>query len=81
MMINLTSDEADQVRGYSDPEHMYALAPVGLVDGTFVLPLEVLSDPHHGQKQAFLAAKPKIHDPAPEDYLGYVAPGATGMMA
>jgi hypothetical protein len=69
MMISLTAAEADQVRGYSDSEHMHALVPLELIDGTFVLPLEVLSDPYHGQNQAFLASKPKIQDPAPEDYL------------
>jgi hypothetical protein len=80
MMILLTAEEADQVRGYSDPEHMHELMPIPLVDGTFVLSLEVLSDPYHGQKQAFLASKPKIPDPAREDYLWYSAlvsaPGA-----
>jgi hypothetical protein len=70
-MISLTAAEADQVRGESEP--MHALWPVPLVDGTFVLPLEVLNDPHHGQKQAFLASKPKVKDPAPEEYLNYHA--------
>ena len=71
MMICLTSSEADQVRGETEPAH--ALMPIPLVDGTFVLPLKVLTDPHHGQKQSFLASKPKIKDPLPEDYLGYKA--------
>jgi hypothetical protein len=69
MMILLTAEEAGQVRGYADPEHMAALMPIALVDGTFVLPLDVLSDPVHGKNQAFLASKPKIPDPPPEDYL------------
>lgn len=42
--IILTKEEADKVRGVTTPGH--ALDPVPLADGvSFILPLEVLSDP------------------------------------
>jgi hypothetical protein len=63
MMINLTEEEADQVRGYSDPAH--ALLPSPLKDGTYVLPVAVLDDPFHAEHHEFLNSLPQIPDPDP----------------
>ena len=49
--IILTKEEADKVRGITTPGH--ALDPVPLADGaSFILPLEVLSDPAHAKALA-----------------------------
>jgi hypothetical protein len=74
MMILLTSAEADEVRGDTEPGH--ALEPVKLKSGDFVLPPEVIDDPMHAEHHDFLNSLPLIADPDPEDY--YNAGGATG---
>jgi len=56
-MIILTPEEAAKVRGLSVPGH--ALDPIELEDGTFILPDEVLSDPHHAKHLATLKKAPK----------------------
>lgn len=55
-MIILTAEQADAVRGPTSPGA--ALDPIALVDGTFVLPIEVLADPAHQSKWADLNALP-----------------------
>lgn len=55
-MIILTAAQADEVRGETTPGFM--LDPVVLLDGTFVLPDAVLTDPAHEPKWGILAALP-----------------------
>lgn len=55
-MIILTSAQADEVRGETTPGYM--LEPVALLDGSFVLPESVLTDPAHEPKWAVLSALP-----------------------
>ncbi len=74
MMILLTSAEADQVRGMTQPGH--ALEPRKLKSGDFVLPPEVMDDQMHAEHHDFLNTLPLIADPLPEDY--YWIGGATG---
>lgn len=74
MMILLTLDEANEVRGPSDP--MHALHPIELADGNYVLPVAVLDDPFHAEHHEMLNSLPLIADPPPGDYKG--ATGATG---
>jgi hypothetical protein len=78
MMILLTSEQADQVRGPASP--MHELRPVQLANGGFILPMEVLSDPAFAVHHEFLSSLTTIDDPAPEDYyrpfIG--STGATG---
>ena len=46
MMIILTSEQAAVIAGETNPGH--ALQPIALPDGvTWVLPVEILSDPAH----------------------------------
>ena len=59
-MIILTQDEANQVRGQTTLGH--ALAPRPLVDGTFVLPEAVLSDPAHEKHWKLLSTLPTVPD-------------------
>lgn len=83
MMINLTLDEANEVKGYTSP--MSALHPIALKDGTYVLPVEVLDDPAHAEHHDFLNTLPIIADPDPDDYLRPAGPsgptGATGSVS
>lgn len=72
MMILLTLEEANEVKGYSDP--MHALHPMELEDGSYVLPASVLDDPFHAEHHELLASLPLIEDRT--DYKG--ATGATG---
>lgn len=74
MMIHLTAEEADQVRGPTSP--MHALMPRKLKDGTYVLPESVLDDPAHIMHHDFLQTMPTIADPTQDDY--YASTGATG---
>jgi hypothetical protein len=76
MMISLTLDEANEVKGHNDP--MHALHPIALKDGTYVLPVAVLDDPFHAPDHELLNTLPIIADPLPEDYENYEPPGATG---
>lgn len=46
-LIILTAAEAEAVRGMSTP--MAAIEPVALMDGTFMLGIEVLADPAHAK--------------------------------
>ena len=55
-MIILTKDEADQVRGLTVKGH--ALAPVPLIDGTFVLPDACAADPAHAKHVTLLKSLP-----------------------
>lgn len=54
--ILLTAEQAAGVAGSSASGH--ALQPVQLINGDWVLPLEVLNDPHHFLQHDFLAACP-----------------------
>jgi hypothetical protein len=74
MMILLTLDEANEVKGPSDP--MHALYPTELKDGNYVLPVAVLHDPAHAIHHDFLVMLPQIEDPPLSDYAG--STGATG---
>jgi hypothetical protein len=74
MMILLTSEEADKVRGPTQPGH--ALMPRKLKSGDFVLPPEVMDDPMHAEHHDFLNGLPLIADPHQDDY--YNISGATG---
>ena len=72
-MIVLSAAEADQVRGSDSPGA--ALVPIALVDGRYILPVAVLTDPPHAQHWAFLAGMPRqdlaqllnLLPPAPEE--------------
>lgn len=58
MMIVLTAEQAEAVRGPTGPGA--ALDPVPLADGeTWALPPSVLSDPAHAQHHDTLAALPQ----------------------
>lgn len=52
--IILSAADAAAIKGASA-----ALDPVELIDGSFVLPVEVLDDPAHASVRADLAAKPQ----------------------
>jgi hypothetical protein len=54
--IELTASEAEAVRGETRAGHR--LDPVGLVGGTFVLPVAVLADPAHVLRHGVLATLP-----------------------
>ena len=65
IVIQLTPAQADVVRGETSPGHW--LMPVPLDDGTFMLPLRVLSDPAHAAVRDQLAALPQVdYTPPPE---------------
>lgn len=55
-MIILTAEQADFARG--DTSHGTALNPVALLDGSFVLPEAVLTDPAHERLHEYLSALP-----------------------
>ena len=63
--IILTAEEAEKVRGVTRPGH--ALDPVEIKDGTFILPVEVLSDPaHQDAMERFKSDKARavdLHEP------------------
>lgn len=59
MMIVLTAEEADKVRGRSPRDAGCALDPVQLMDGRYMLPPEVLDDPAHDDVRGFLAILPR----------------------
>ncbi len=67
MMILLLEADANSVRGLTVLGH--ALAPVPLKDGTFVLPMAVLDDPHHAARHALLASFDVMLDPAPGSHM------------
>jgi hypothetical protein len=52
-LIILTAAEADAVRGMSSPTA--AIEPVALKDGTFMLGVEVLTDPAHVKHLSMLS--------------------------
>ena len=52
-IIILTAAEAEAVRGNSTP--MAAIEPVALMDGTFMLGIEVLTDPAHVKHLSMLS--------------------------
>ena len=54
--IELTAAEAEALRGETRAGHR--LEPVGLADGTFVLPVAVLADPAHVLRHGVLAGMP-----------------------
>lgn len=58
MLILLTSEEADAVRGPSETTPSAALQPIVLTDGRYILGTEVLSDPAHAKHWALLASLP-----------------------
>ena len=60
----LTPEQADSVRGETSPG--FALSPVELADGTFMLPDRVLSDPAHESKWAALAKFPTAQTVTPK---------------
>jgi len=68
-LIILTAAEADKVRGKSSP--MAAIEPILLKDGSYMLGVEVLTDPAHAKhlttlnplpKATVAAAKPLMFD-------------------
>lgn len=59
-MIILTANQADQVRGLTVKGH--ALAPRPLANGTFALPVSVLTDPAHAKRWALLKTLPIVAD-------------------
>ena len=66
-MIILTSAEASHVRGMSEPGA--ELQPTLLADSvTYVLPEDVLTDPAHERKRAYLAALP-TRIVSPDEYV------------
>ena len=69
MMILLTLDEANKVKGYAD-DRMHALHPIELNDGSYVLPVAVLDDPFHAEHHELLNSLPLIANPLPDDYAG-----------
>jgi hypothetical protein len=65
-MIILTASQAIQVSGETQTGN--ELRPVPLADGvTFVLPVEVLTDPAHAEHHAFLSTLP-VRDILPEEW-------------
>lgn len=76
MMISLTLEQANEVKGYSDP--MHALDPIKLKDGSYVLPVNVLDDPFHAEHHELLNTLPQIADPPAEEYASWQPPGASG---
>jgi hypothetical protein len=61
MVIILSSAETDQVRGPShEAPGLASLQPIALLDGTFYLGVETLSDPNFAEHRAMLAALPQV---------------------
>lgn len=64
-MINLTKENAEYVLGVSPTHPHNALEPAPLMDGTYVLPEEVLDDPANADIHDFLAGYVVPGDPDP----------------
>src|SRR5262245_47305782 len=60
IFIILTIEDANQVRMLTVAGH--ACAPVPLKDGTLILPIRLLNDPHHVRHRNFLATLPQRSD-------------------
>lgn len=75
LSIVLTAAQADQVRGITTKGH--ALAPAALKDGTFYLPIDVLTDPAHASMASILGALPtrEIDLGRPGPFAGSIAIG------
>lgn len=58
MFIVLTAEHADAVRGETTPGYM--LYPVEAQNGSFFLPVSVLTMPEHAPKHAFLKSLPQV---------------------
>ena len=58
IMLLLTAEEADQVRGPSAIDPAAVLEPVALPDGRFALPATVLDDPAHEPYHEMLGGLP-----------------------
>ena len=59
MVIKLTADQANQVRGPSDVSLLVGLQPVALTDGSYYLPTTVLDAPLYDETDRdFIAALP-----------------------
>lgn len=59
MVILMTPDEADQVRGLSSVDPSHAIVPIELSDGNFFVGVEVLDDPMHAEHKDFLSSLPQ----------------------
>jgi hypothetical protein len=64
-MILLTREEAESVLGPSPSHPASALEPAPLMDGTYVLPEDVLDDPANADVVGFLSGKVVPGDPDP----------------
>lgn len=65
-MLILSAEQAEQIRGVTAEGH--ALEPIALIDGTFVLPEECLSDPAHAARRAVLEGLP-VRAVSDDEYL------------
>lgn len=68
-MIILTAEQASLVRGPSAGNPRMELEPLPLLDGTFILPEDVLTDPAHEAHHAFLSGLP-TRDVSPPEWGG-----------
>jgi hypothetical protein len=64
-MILLTREEAEAVLGPSPTAPESALEPAPLMDGTYVLPEDVIADPANADVEAFLTDHVVPGDPDP----------------
>jgi hypothetical protein len=77
MLISLTKAQADAAR--SKPSPYAAIEPVLLTDGSYILGVEVISDPAHVLKKAALQACPQVTEASVAGKIpGTGAKGAAG---
>ena len=61
MVMILSPADADRVRGPStETPGLATLQPIALLDGTFYLGVETLTDPNFTERQALLAGLPVV---------------------
>jgi hypothetical protein len=58
MLLLLDEQQASAVRGESSTSAAAALVPIALTDGRYVLPVDVLDDPAHGEHFDLLRSLP-----------------------